>query len=440
MEILLKLRDDSKPVDIHFNRIAEGLPPKDKNFAKSLVFGTLRNQQYLDHIISRFSRHPLKKMKPKTLIALEIGVYQLLFLDRTPAPAAIHATVEALKSTGQPKWLLGFVNGLLRNVHRESESLPTPETAREEGEPLLNHPPMLVEKWRSRFGKEKTEHICRINNQEPPLTLRVNTHLMSRNELLDLFTQAGINAVPCPHSQVGITLPLFSGNIIELPGFDKGFFQVQDESAQLASLMLGPFEKRKRILDGCAGLGGKTTHIAQLCLPAAHITAVEPNKRRLTLLAENLNRLQLTSTTTTVSTTLEAFAAQKPEPFDAILLDAPCSGTGVIRRQPDIRLHRSGEDFKQYQQTQLQLLETCAGLLSEGGRLVYATCSIEQEENEEVIEKFLANHPEYVLADARNYLPASAHDFVDERGLFSPLPDVGNDGFFAAALDRVTGL
>ena len=434
IDILLGWQAEHTPVDVFFNKLTTQLSPRDRGFTKTLVYGVLRQKQYLDFIIEQFSKHPLKKMKPRTLITLETGVYQLLFLDRIPPSAAVHATVDTLKDAKQPRWLQGFANGILRNVTRQKDTLPPPEKAQAKGQPILNHPQWLLERWQHQFGRKQTEDICSLNNTEPLLALRVNTQIMSREELLTALAQQQIEAVSCTHSNLGILLPSYTGMVTDLPGFAQGAFQVQDESAQLATLLLGSLDDKKRILDGCAGLGGKTSHLAQFATGGGELIAVEPDQRRSRLLLENLTRLQLDHQTTIVQSSLEAFAATRPQSFDAILLDVPCTGTGVIRRHPDIRWNRHPTDILELQKNQLQLLTVGASLLSPGGILVYATCSMEPEENEHNIARFLADAPNFSILDARNFLPETAHCFVDEQGLFKPLPTRTNDGFFAAAL------
>jgi len=413
---------------------ANHLDQRDLQLANALVFGVLRRQQYLDYILSRFARHPLRKMKPRTLFALRIGLFQLLLMDRIPKSAAVNETVNAFKAVRQPKWLVSFVHGVLRNVARKKKELPAPESAIENGLPILNHPDWLLRRWRQRFGREKTTMICRCNNQPPVLTLRANTRLIGRNKLQSLFAEAGFKILPGKFSSVALCLPEASGSISGLPGYDQGYFQVQDEAAQLATQLM-PIGEGEQYLDACAGLGGKTSHLAALAPKTARITAVEPDKRRYRLLGENLNRLRL-DRVTCCNTTLEQFAAETEERFDSILLDAPCSGTGVIRRQPDIRWNRREEELKSYHQQQVLFLNTAASLLKKYGVLVYATCSLEPEENEGVVAAFLAAHPGFFAENANDYLPQQAACLVDKHGYFHPTPADGLDGFFAVRLQQ----
>jgi 16S rRNA (cytosine967-C5)-methyltransferase len=434
VEVLCLWATTHNSVDLLFHAAIEHLADIDRGLVKTLVYGVLRQKEYLDHIIRTFSKHPLRKMKPRTLMTLRIGVYQLLFLSRIPESAAVNATVNTLKAASQPAWLIGFANGILRAVARSRATLPTAEQLAQAEPPILNHPAWLIERWRARFGPETARAICRCNNTEPSLTLRVNTRRTSRSALQDVLSKSGISARKGFYSPLSLVIDAFPGGVTSLPGYDLGHFQVQDEAAQLASLLLGPLPNRCRILDGCAGLGGKTSHLAEMLPPDGAIVAVEPDPRRHRLLWENLRRLGHSEPVLPVRTDLRAYAATHPQPFDRILIDAPCSGTGVIRRQPDIRWNRQPEDLGPYQQTQLHLLEIAASLLKPGGILVYATCSLEPEENEEAIRLFLERCPRFALVNATALLPEPAHRLVDPSGFFHPSPADGLDGFFAARL------
>ncbi len=436
IEALCRWQGSGRPVDEFLEPLSAALSPRDRQLARQIVYGILRNLRYLDLVIGRTASHPLRRMKPRTLAALRVGAFQLLFLDRVPPSAAVNETVQALKAVRQPKWLLRFVNGVLRAMARARDTLPSPDTLPAGDLTLLNHPDWLVERWRHRWGQRATEVICGLNNTPPHLTLRVNTRRTTRDDLLTLLRGAGHTAQPATHAPDAIVLRSFSGPVTGLPGYGEGLFLVQDQAAQLACLLLGPLRPGQRYLDGCAGLGGKT---ASLALPApaeARITAVEPDRRRFGLLAENMTRLELLPQVRTFRGTLARFAATDPGSFAGIFIDAPCSGTGVIRRHPDIRWNRREEDLARYRQRQLDLLDTAAGLLAADGVLVYATCSLEPEENHQVIERFLADHLGFIVDDARGLLPGPAASLVDDAGFFHPLPADAMDGFFAARLIR----
>ncbi|MHB8788542.1 MAG: 16S rRNA (cytosine(967)-C(5))-methyltransferase RsmB [Desulfobulbaceae bacterium] len=413
------------------------LSAPDRQLAVMLVLGVLRQMQYLDLIIADFSRVPLVKMKPLTLMALRVGVYQLLFLERIPDSAAVNESVRVLREERQPSWLVNFVNGVLRAIARNKDGLPGPEEPDAQGVLTLNHPEWLVQRWQAAYGLEQTALICRANNREPSLTLRVNTRRTTVEELSGMLEAHGCGVRPGRFAPASLVLDQFSGPVTGLPGYGEGLFHVQDEAAQLVTLLLAPMTPGQRYLDACAGLGGKTCHLAQLLPEGAELQAVEPSAHRLRMLTQNLQRLRLAGLVRQFPGRLEDFAAAQPGLYNRILVDAPCSGTGVIGRHPDIRWNRKPADLKVYQRQQLALLELARTLLAPDGVLVYATCSLEPEENQQVIAAFLQRHAEFTAADCREFLPAPAGELVDASGYFCPTPAQGVDGFFAARLLRV---
>jgi 16S rRNA (cytosine967-C5)-methyltransferase len=433
MEILIAWEKSQEPLDQVLESIVAGtaLPdPRDKQLVMALVYGVVRWQGYLDAIIAEFSRHPLGQMKPLTAAALRVGLYQLVFLDRVPESAAINETIQALKSARQPKWLTGFVNGVLRAMARQRAALALPD----EAAAVLSHPSWLVARWESLFGQERTRRICWTNNIPPPLVLRLNSRRITNDQYLALLREQGLECEHGLFAPEAVRINNFQGSITALPGYCQGFFVIQDEAAQLVTPLLAPFVG-SRYLDGCAGLGGKTLHLAQLVQEDGRVVAVEPSRKRRMLLQENLKRFGGPEIAIH-GQTLQEFAVQSRELFAGVLIDAPCSGLGVIRRQPDIRWQRSPQDFDGYQEKQRVLLGTAAGLVAPGGVLVYATCSIDPRENEEVIGAFLHAHPEFFTTPAQEYLPEAAKGFCDGKGFFKTTPEQGLDGFFAARLAR----
>ena len=434
VEILCLWATTHDSIEMFFHGATQQLADIDRGLVKTLVYGVLRQKEYLDAIIRKFSRHPLRKMKPRTLMTLRIGIYQLLFLNRIPGSAAVNATVDTLKTAGQPSWLIGFVNGLLRNVVRQRNALPCPEEMMQTDVPIFNHPSWIIERWQHYFGMDKTRMICQVNAIEPPLMLRVNNRRTSRSVLFDLMGKSGITVQSGHYSPFSLHVKNFPGGISSLPAYSQGHFQVQDEAAQLASLLIGPLAIHSRVLDACAGLGGKTSHLIEMLPLCGSLIALEPDRRRFRLLQENLYRLGHVEAAQTFCISLQGYAAANPQCFDAILVDAPCSGTGVIRRQPDIRWNRQPDDLSRYQKIQLELLRIAASLIKPDGVLVYSTCSLEPEENEDAIHLFLQSNPNFIVENAKVFLPESAHSLVDSSGFFHPTPDQGLDGFFAVRM------
>jgi 16S rRNA (cytosine967-C5)-methyltransferase len=402
---------------------------RDRQLAMALVYGVLRHGQELDTLLQAASKTKLAKLDPLVLQALRCGLFQLLFMDRVPASAAVNETVQALGR--QPQWLKGFVNGVLRALARDLAGVRQ-RLAALAPEQRLNHPAWLVAQWHEQFGQQLCHDICLANNSLPPLSLRLNPRLVCRHDFLAELIARGIVAQPGAYAEHGVLLPDFHGPIDSLPGYAEGWFHVQDEAAQLiadffADLPVG------RYLDGCAGLGGKTLLLDQVLPPEAELVAVEPHEGRRRLLAENLARCRCRPVALHAAT-LADFAASTPPCFTGILLDAPCSGLGIIRRQPDIRWNRSPADLVSLAQNQLDLLTTAARLLCPGGVMVYVTCSLSPLENEGVIAAFLAAQPHFTLMPPQLSGPSSG--LLTDQGFLRTLPSQGLDGFFAARLTR----
>jgi 16S rRNA (cytosine967-C5)-methyltransferase len=408
----------------------------DRHLAVMLVHGVLRRMQHLDAVVSRFSTFPLSKMKPLTRMALRVGVYQLLFLDRVPESAAVNETVNVLKEEHQPRWLVNFVNGVLRSVTKNRTALRGVEREEEGGTGIPNHPEWLVRRWEEAYGRDTARKICRRNNREPVLTIRVNTLRTDAAELAGRFRDRGYEVRPGRYAPQSLVFETFSGTVADLPGYGEGLFHVQDEAAQMVSLLLAPFDRETAHLDACAGPGGKTCHLAQLLADGAELTAVEPNNYRFRLLEQNIRRLHLAGRVTLFHGRLGRFAETLPDRFHRIVVDAPCSGTGVIGRHPDIRWNRQPGDLQILQKQQLKLLGQAASLLLPGGILVYATCSLEQEENQGVIESFLRADAAFTATDCRDFISGPARELVDPSGYFRSTPADGLDGFFAVRLVR----
>ena len=439
VETLCRLYQDRLPVKSLFDRAVRKytLPSNERNLAMQLIYGVLRNRQYLDRILQLLSKTAIAKIDPFIHQVLAVGFYQLFFLERIPQSAAVHAMVECCKAGGMPKRLEGFVNGILRQSIRQKDTLTVQAERAKTGSPIVNHPEWLFARWCDHFGEEETLRICAANNHEPVLVLRTNLGKINREDFCRLLDAAGIANHPGAYAEAAVILPEYHGTIAAIPGYAEGLFQVQDEAAQLATGLLGPFRSGGRYLDGCAGLGGKTSHLLQFA--AAHdlvIHAVEPEPYRLQKLRENLGRLAGLPVPVIHEKSLQqVLLGGDLQPFDGILIDAPCSGTGVTGRHPDIRWNRRPEDLLRYQQEQLAILQHSATLLAPGGILVYATCSLEPEENQDVLKAFLAEHSTWHLTDCRAHLPKAAQRFVAD-GCFAPRPDANIDGFFAARMQR----
>jgi 16S rRNA (cytosine967-C5)-methyltransferase len=438
IDILGQWQQSGQPVDALLEPRLLTVPDgRDRNLLKAMVFGVLRQLGTLDWLLNRLSSTPLHRLKPVVLQALRVGAYQILFLDRVPDSAAIHSTVEAVKKMGQPRWVAGFVNGVLRNLgRRRSEFLETVQTGQMPAEARFNHPDWLLKRWRQRYGAEALAAICGSNSQPAKLCLRVNTAMISVVDFLDNLAEKGIQA------EAGALVPGAvwlgeGGAVADVPGYTEGWFFVQDEIAQGIGGLIVPCPPGN-VLDGCAGVGGKTAVLAAMVPGGGRVVAVEPHQLRQTLFLENMERLHLHEVALFAGSLGDYAASDIASEFAAVLIDAPCSGLGVTGRHPDIRWQRQEADLLVFQAKQLAILQEAAPLVAAGGVLVYATCSTEPEENEAVIALFLEGCPQFVMENAADNLPDAAKHLVDDTGFLRTVPGhQGCDGFFAARMKRI---
>lgn len=416
------------------------LSRQDRNLCHALVFGVLRQRGYLDFIIKSFSTKPLEKTEVNILYILRMGLFQLFFLDRIPAFAAINTSIDLAKtqtSTGAA----GFINALLRSVQRAREetrqpghefiALPDPQKhLAAHIQARFSLPGWLVKRWLAAHGKEKTLGLCQTLNTLPPLTLRVNTLKTDRKRLRIHLEAQGFEVEPTEHSPHGLSISSPGKAVTDIEGFQQGWFQIQDEAAQLVSYILDP-RPHETILDACAGLGGKTCHMAQLMENTGSILAVDSQAHKLESLAQEAQRLGINNIQTQQIDLLKADIRDFPGYFDRVLVDAPCSGLGVIRRNPDTKWKRDFKDVLRLSALQKKILNSGANLVKPGGILVYAVCSCEPEENEQVVQAFLKKRKDYSLDPGFDSPLKTSQDF------FKTYPDhIGMDGFFAARLKR----
>ncbi|MAT50598.1 MAG: 16S rRNA (cytosine(967)-C(5))-methyltransferase [Porticoccaceae bacterium] len=396
----------------------------ERGLLQELCYGTSRWYPALEVLVNQLLVKPLKSRDADIMALLTSGLYQLRAM-RTPEHAAVNETVSACQALKKP-WAKALANGVLRRYLREREQLE----ARLAGEAGFQsaHPPWLEQALRSAWGLRATS-IMDANNQRPPMTLRVNENKISRADYLATLSRAGLTAKPASCADSGIYLDEPT-NVEALPGFDDGLVSVQDEAAQLCASLLTPMAG-DRILDACCAPGGKTCHLLEYQPALSSLTALDIDPQRLVRVRENLARLDLEART------LPADAAHPDQwwdgqPFDRILLDAPCSATGVIRRHPDIKLLRRATDIAPLAATQLRLLQALWPTLKPGGRLLYCTCSVLPEENDQVIAAFI-NTPGFdarpVALDAPwGEATAQGRQLFPETG--------GTDGFYYALLEK----
>ena len=397
---------------------------RDRGFTQDLAFGTARWQPRLSALAAKLLQKPFKAADADVEALLLVGLYQLLY-TRVPAHAAIGETVGCADKLKKP-WAKALINAVLRRAQRESETL----LAELEHDPVVRtaHPRWLQKSLKA-FWPEQWEAICAANNAHPPMILRVNRRHHTRDVYLALLGEAGIPAIPCQYSRDGIVLET-PGDVRALPGFAEGWISVQDEAAQLATDLL-ELAPGQRVLDACCAPGGKTCHILEAEPKLAGVVAVDLEAKRLVRVKENLERLGLEAQLIAADGR-DTTVWWDGKPFQRILLDAPCSATGVIRRHPDIKLTRQPDDIAALAVLQGELLDAMWSTLDVGGMLLYATCSTLPTENTEVIEAFLARTP-----------GARELDIATQAGLKQPhgrqllAQEGGHDGFYYAKLIKI---
>ncbi len=437
-EILYRVENQKAYADLlldHHLR-SGNLVDADRGLLTELTYGTLRWRGKIDGQLAPLLKRSLADTDPLIRNLLRITLYQLLFLDKIPAYAAVNEAVEIAKAT-KPK-SAGFVNGVLRSLLRKlakGEQRGESETAATNLAEEYSHPQWLVDRWREYFGEEQARALMLANNQRTPLVVRVNLRKASREELLENWRAAGIAADAGTASPQAIRLP--TGVSVEaLPGFSEGWFQVQSEASQLVAYLVGP-ALGEIILDACAAPGGKSTHLAELIDDQGKIIALDTSARGVERIAENARRLGLTSIHAQCVNASKPLAENLAGPYDRILVDAPCSGLGTLRSHPEIKWQRDERDIARLAALQARILEAVAQYLNPGGVLVYSTCTLTVEENQQVIDHFLAANNQFELTDAARYLPESARHMV-QGNYFQALPQRDDtDGFFAARLRKV---
>jgi 16S rRNA (cytosine967-C5)-methyltransferase len=413
------------------------LSAADRAFAMELVYGTLRWRGRIDYLLSHVVDRDLERLEPLVASTLRLGAYQILFSDSVPANAAVDQSVRCVRAAGVER-ATGIVNAVLRRLAAEGGAIPLP-TLEDDALGHLTHtlslPGWIAELWLTQYGAEEAAELARASNQPPPLTVRVNTTLASADTLLAELRERFPEASRCRFARDGIVLGR-RGNPAVDPAFLAGRFTVQDEASQLVVALLDPLPG-ERVVDVCAAPGGKATAIAERVGEAGRVVALDRHRRRLELVRRDARRLGLNQVETHARDATRSLADVPFEtPFDRALVDAPCSGLGTLRRNPDARWRVRREDPARLAKIQRQILASAATLLRPGGTLVYSTCTLVPEENEEVVDAFLKNTPDFSLARAAE-LPAELHPVLDDRGFLRCLPHRHDaDGFFAARLER----
>lgn len=434
MKILLDININKAYSNIEINKyLYKNMDSRDENLIRELVYGVLENLIYIDYIIKKASKIRFSKIHNTILEILRIGIYQLVFMDRIPTSAAVNESVNLAKEHGH-KGTIGFVNGLLREVSRNKKKYLTIDTKdkSEEISIIYSHPKFLVDKWIDEFGLEFTEALCKANNSRPKLNIRVNTLKISKHSLINKLKEKAFQIEEGNYSEDCLIIEN-PYRINETDEYIQGLFTIQDESSMLVTQIMDPKENSK-VLDLCSAPGGKATHIGQKMNNKGYIQSRDIHKHKLSLIKANADRLGIKIIETEVfnALTLDNSSFGK---FDYCLLDAPCSGLGVIRRKPEIKLNKNENDIKLLAETQYGMISIAKNYIKVGGVLIYSTCTIMKEENIMVIQRFLKNNKNFSLVSIVDKINYRKNLDTLDKGYIQLFPNIhGTDGFFIAKL------
>lgn len=406
---------------------------KDIGLLTELTYGTLQRKMTLDYYLEPFIKNP-KKLENWVKQLLRMTLYQMLYLDKIPDRAAIHEAVEIAKKRGH-KGISGMVNGVLRSIQREG--IRDMNDIKDEVERLsieTSHPTWLVRRWTEQFGYNKAKEMCEINLTAPMQTARINTNKIDREACIKRLSEEGYQveeSVVVPEA-----IKCLKGNLAHSESFKEGLITIQDESSMLVAYALG-IEQNETILDACAAPGGKSTHIAEKLEETGQVISLDLHEHKVKLINENAARLGLKNIDTKAMDSRRVQEAFEGSTFDRILLDAPCSGLGVMRRKPDMKYTKKEEDLDRLQSIQLQLLDSVTPLLKPGGTLVYSTCTIDRSENEEVVTAFLQKHTDFEGdPSVIERMPKAIQPLMSDFQLQIFPQDFGSDGFYIASLRK----
>lgn len=435
--ILIRIDKERSYADILLDReLSHGsIAGQDRGLLTELVYGVLRRQGSLDHIIRQFSSVRIDRMERAVLILLRVGLYQLFYLDRVPPSAAVNETVKLAKIHA-PK-ASGFINAVLRESDRKRNGIIWPDKSVDlAGWIAAKHstPEWIARIWLNQLGAEQAELLAKAMSEAPPVTVRVNTLKSSREELLEKLAAEQVSAEPCIFSPLGIQI-LTHSPLASLESFRQGLFTIQDESSQIAAMILHPLPG-ERIMDICAAPGGKTTCLAEIMGNSGEISACDINPRRVAQIDLLARRLGINIIKTSLMDAQKTASMPNAPRFARVLVDAPCSGLGVLRRNPEGKWWKSEKDVDQLVDRQKSILANAATFVSCDGVMVYSTCSTNVQENESVLDDFLTKHTDFVIEKIQDTYPAIA-PLCTDSGYFRSWPHLHKmDGFFAARLRR----
>lgn len=433
LNILEQIESESGYSNIVLNKKTKNMEVRDSNFTRELVYGVIENKIYFEWIVSQFSNVKLSKISPKVLIIIKMGIYQILNMDKVPDSAAVNESVKLSKKYSN-RGAQGFVNGILRNIVRNKGNIGFPDRERDMVKYLsvrYSYPEWIIEDWIRNYGESFVEELCIANAKKVDLNIRVNTLKISRAELMERLEQSGRR---CRETEYGKdTLEVMNPDgIIDTEEYRDGLFTVQDESSSLVAQVMDPKEG-STVVDVCSAPGGKTTHMGQLMKNSGRIIARDVHDHKLKLVESNASRLGIDiievskGDGTVLDKSLVGVA-------DYCLVDAPCSGLGLIRKKPEIKYNKKRDDLIELSKIQKQILGVSSNYVKKGGVLVYSTCTLNENENIEVVKDFLKCNPEFRLMGFEVELGLEE----SKRGYVELYPNIhGTDGFFISKMIRI---
>ena len=434
LTILLDINQNNSFSNLTISKLLpDTVSSQDESFIRELVYGVLENKIYIDYILSKASKIKITKLHPAIRDILRLGIYQLIFMDRVPQSAAVNESVNLAKQYGH-KGTVGFANGILRSISRDIENFSKIET-KDKSQYLsikYSHPEFLVNKWLEEYGYDFTEELLIANNSKPSMNIRVNTLMITKENLkkrledTGYLVKEGLYARDC----LIIDKPY---RITSLAEFKEGYFTIQDESSMLVGQILNPKEN-SLVLDVCSAPGGKSTHIAQLMKNKGKILARDIYQHKIQLMTSNIERLGINIIECSMQDALE-IDENIIGKMDYTLVDAPCSGLGLIRRKPEIKWNRKVEDIANLVKLQTQILQNASKYVKRHGVLIYSTCTILKEENIDVVAEFLNNNPEFDLVPIIEEMDYSDNIPTLKDGYLQLYPHIHFvDGFFIAKM------
>lgn len=433
-DILQRVESESAYASVLIAQLPEtDLSREDRALAQELVLGVLRWRGLLDYLIEQYAKRPIARFDLTVLIALRLGLYQLRYLSRIPQSAAVNESVNLVKRARVTS-ATGLVNAVLRRAAKLIDQ-PVGEDVSDPSERAsieLSHPAWVLERWRTMLGDDETHALALVNNSPSPQSFRINTLQFTTADAIEQLASEGVIACESEFAPGAFVVESGPGSSVAKAA-ERGLIYIQDQASQLVSLLLDA-KPGHRVLDLCAAPGSKSSHIAALTQDQAHIVSCDIHARRLATLRSTCERLGVTSIDAVALDATQALPfAESSMKFDRVLVDAPCSGTGTLRGNPEIKWRLKLEEIEKLAKLQLSLLHNASSVVADDGRLLYSTCSLEPEENEAVIQNFLNDNSAFRVSE-----PGISQNLLTDGGFVRTFPHrQGSDGFFAAVLEKI---